>query len=181
MQGHYKLGFAYDSSTNEDYFNSAGELLSGQRGLGNKTNFWVAADQMVHRNGPGATDGIILIAGFVHSDPALSAYADQAYIAALDRDFWPARPQDTIGILFNYQHVSGQLATEQALDQEFGLPIANGATGVQTDEEILEVNYNIHVYRGVSFQPDFQYVFRPNAQSNIRDAAVFGFKSHINF
>ena len=35
--------------------------------------------------------------------------------------------------------------------------------------------------RGVDFQPDFQYVFRPNAQSNIHDAAVLGFKSHVTF
>jgi porin len=46
---------------------------------------------------------------------------------------------------------------------------------------ILEVNYNIHVYRGLTFQPDFQYVFRPNAQSNIKDAAVLGFRAHIEF
>ncbi|MBV9748171.1 MAG: carbohydrate porin, partial [Acetobacteraceae bacterium] len=39
----------------------------------------------------------------------------------------------------------------------------------------------IHVFRGVNFQPEFQYVFRPNAQSNIRDAAVFGFKGHVEF
>jgi porin len=181
MPGHYKLGFAYDSSTNTEYFDSAGALLSGIRGTGNKTNYWVATDQMIYRNGPGASDGIILLAGYVHSDPTLSPYADQVYVGALDRDFWPSRPQDTIGILFNYQHVSGQLATEQMLDQEYGLPIANGATGVQTDEEILEVNYDIHLFRGVSLEPDFQYVFRPNAQSNIRNAAVFGFKSHISF
>ena len=181
LPGHYKLGFAYDSSTNQQFFDSAAGLLSGTRATGNKTNYWVAADQMIFRNGPGATDGIILLAGYVHSDPSLSVYTDQVYVAALDRDFWPARPLDTIGILLNYQHVSDQLATEQELDASFGLPIANGATGVQTHEAILEVNYDIHVARGVSFQPDFQYVFRPNAQTNVKDAAVFGFKSHINF
>jgi porin len=181
MPGHYKLGFAYDSSTDQQFFTSSAALLSGTPSTGNKTNYWIAADQMIFRNGPGATDGIILLAGYVHSDPALSNYTDQVYIAALDRDFWPARPQDTIGILFNYQHVSDQLAAEQALDAEFGLPIAGNATGVQTHEAILEVNYDIHVARGISFEPDFQYVFRPNAQANIKDAAVFGFKSHINF
>jgi porin len=180
-RGHYKLGFAYDSSTDQQFFTSSAALLSGTPSTGNKTNYWIAADQMIFRNGPGATDGIILLAGYVHSDPALSNYTDQVYIAALDRDFWPARPQDTIGILFNYQHVSDQLAAEQALDAEFGLPIAGNATGVQTHEAILEVNYDIHVARGISFEPDFQYVFRPNAQANIKDAAVFGFKSHINF
>jgi porin len=181
MPGHYKIGFAYDSSTNNQFFNNAGELLNGTRATGNKTNYWLAADQMIVRNGPGAADGIILLAGYVHSDPALSAYADQVYVAALDRGFWPARPLDTIGVLFNYQHVSDQLANEQAADMEFGLPLANGATSIQTTEENIEVNYDIHVMRGVNFQPDFQYVVRPNAQANIRNAVVLGFKSHISF
>ncbi|HEX3575187.1 MAG TPA: carbohydrate porin [Rhodopila sp.] len=181
MPGHYKLGFAYDSSSNAAYFDSAGALLSGIRGTGNKTNYWVAADQMIHRNGPGAADGIILLAGYVHADPALSPYTDQVYVGALDRDFWPSRPLDTIGVLFDYQHVSDQLATEQMLDAEYGLPLANGATGIQTNEAVLEVNYDFHVLPGLSVEPDFQYVIRPNAQSNIGNAAVFGFKSHISF
>ena len=33
----------------------------------------------------------------------------------------------------------------------------------------------------VNFQPELRYVFRPDAQSNIRGAAVFGFKTHIEF
>ena len=64
---------------------------------------------------------------------------------------------------------------------EFGLPFANGATGIQTHQEIIELNYDIHVAQGVNFEPDFQYYFRPNGQSNIKDAALLGFKSHINF
>ena len=31
----------------------------------------------------------------------------------------------------------------------------------------------------VSFAPDFQYFIRPNAQTNLHDAALLGFKSHI--
>jgi len=95
--------------------------------------------------------------------------------------FWAARPQDAVALLFDYSTVSGQLGKVQAQQQELGLPLSNGATGVQTYEMVLEVNYNIHVYRGLSFQPDFQYVFRPNAQSNIRDAAVFGFRANVSF
>jgi carbohydrate-selective porin OprB len=33
----------------------------------------------------------------------------------------------------------------------------------------------------VDFRPEFQYIIRPNGQSNIRDAAVFGFKIHVEF
>lgn len=181
MPGHYKLGFAFDSSTDNKFLNSLSSFRNGNGGTGNKTEFWALADQMVVRNGPGTTDGIILLAGYAHADPNLSGYSDQVYAAVLDRDFWAARPQDTIGFLFNYAGVSGALGKEQALDSEFGLPFANGATGIQTHQEIIELNYDIHVAQGVNFEPDFQYYFRPNGQSNIKDAALLGFKSHINF
>ena len=46
---------------------------------------------------------------------------------------------------------------------------------------ILNATYNIHVGNGVDFAPNFQYYFQPNTQGNIEDAAVFGFKSHVNF
>jgi porin len=59
--------------------------------------------------------------------------------------------------------------------------LSNAATGIQTNEMILEVNYNIHVYHGLDFRPEFQYIIRPNGQTNIRNAAVFGFKSSVAF
>ena len=59
--------------------------------------------------------------------------------------------------------------------------MSKNATGVQSHEMILEVNCSIHVFRGVKLQPDFQYVFRPNAQVNIRDAAVCGFRASVEF
>ena len=86
-----------------------------------------------------------------------------------------------MALLFNYNTMSGPLGKVQAEEAELGLPFSNGATGVQTHEMILEANYNIHVYRGLDFRPEFQYVFRPNAQSNIHNAAVFGFKAHVQF
>jgi porin len=181
LPGHYKIGFGYDSSNT--FKNFSASLPSGAPApthTGN-TQVWVLVDQMLLRQGPGDQDGIIALAGYIHNDPENSVYADQYFVGALDRGFWPARPQDTAALLFNYSTVSGQLGKVQAQEQELGLPFSNNATGVQTHEMILEVNYNIHVYRGLSFQPDFQYVFRPNAQSNIRNAAVFGFRAHVWF
>ena len=136
---------------------------------------------MLVRQGSGDQDGIIALAGFISNDPENSVYAEQYFIGAIDRSFWAARPQDTMAILFDYNTVSGQLGKVQAQEQELGLPLSNGATGVQTHEMVLEVNYNIQVYRGLNFQPDFQYVFRPNAQSTIHNAAVFGFRANVSF
>jgi porin len=183
LPGHYKIGFGYDSSNTFTNFSAALTTRSGTPApthTGN-TQVWVLADQMLVRQGPGDQDGIIVLGGFVHNNPQNSVYAEQYFVGALDRGFWAARPQDTAALLFTYNTVSGQLGKVQAQEQELGLPISNGATGVQTHEMLLELNYNIHVYRGLSFQPDFQYVMRPNAQSNIHNAAVFGFRAHVWF
>ncbi len=181
LPGHYKIGFGYDSSNTFKNFSAALTPSSPAPTHKGNTQVWVLADQMLVRQGSGDQDGIIALVGFVHNNPENSTYAEQYFVGALDRGFWPSRPQDTVALLFTYNTVSGQLGKVQAQEQELGLPLSNNATGVQTHEMILEANYNIHVYRGLSFQPDFQYVFRPNAQSNIRNAAVFGFRAHVWF
>ncbi len=182
LPGHYKIGFAHDTTDYNKYLTTPASVLTGATpNRGQKEEWWALIDQMVLRTGPGATDGLILLAGYVHGNPEFSDYANQVYAGLLLRDFWKARPLDTIGLLFNYANVSSQLGKEQALDIRYGLPIANGATGIQTHQELVELNYDIHVFRGVNFEPDFQYYWRLNGQSNIPNAAFFGFKSHISF
>ncbi len=186
LPGHYKLGFAYDNSSYNDFYvgdNGAPALLTGDAYRIHKghTQFWALFDQMVVRNGPGANDGVTVLGGYAHNDPTTSVYHDQYFIGALDRSFWKARPLDTAGVLFSYVNVSPYVAKAEQLEGQLGLPLSGGATGVQRHEEIVELNYDIHVYRGVNFQPEFQYVIRPNAQSNINDALVFGFKTHVAF
>jgi len=187
MPGHYKIGFGYDSSsTFKDFATALSATANTSPGAtrstrtGN-TQVWVLADQMVVRQGPGDTGGIILLGGFVHNDPNNSPYAEQYFAGALDQGFWRARPKDTVGLLFSYNTVSGALGKAQTREAELGIPFSNSATGVQRHEMILEANYDIHVAQGLNVQPEFQYVFRPNAQSNIHDAAVFGFKAHVAF
>ncbi len=183
LPGHYKIGFGYDSSNTFTNFSSVLTTPPGAKPpthTGN-TQVWVLADQMLVRQGPGDQDGIIVMGGYIHNNPINSVYADQFFVGALDRGFWAARPQDAVAMLFSYNTVSGQLGKVQAQEQALGLPFSNNATGVQTHEMILEINYNVHVYRGLSFQPDYQYVIRPNAQANIRNASVFGFRAHVWF
>lgn len=184
LPGHYKLGFGYDTSQfgmftpTQSPGGLPGSTTYTHRG---NTQVWALADQMLLRHSKGDQSGLIALAGFVHNDPQNSSYAEQYFVGLLDKGFWAARPDDGVGMLFSYDTVSGQLGKVEALEQEFGLPFSSGSTGVQTHEMVLEVNYQLHVYHGVNLNPEFQYVFRPNAQSNIHDAAVFGFKSHISF
>ena len=185
LPGHYKLGFGYDTSSGyEDFGNELAATgvpgFTAKSRSGN-TQMWVLADQMLVRSGPGDGDGLVALAGFIHNDPNNSVYAEQYYAGAVERGFWKARPKDAIGLLFMYDTVSGRLGSVQELEAMQGLPLGNGATGVQRREMILETNYDIQVFRGVNVEPDFQYVFRPNAQSSIKDAAVFGVKAHVEF
>jgi porin len=183
LPGHYKVGFGYDTSTYPKYLTTAASVLAGRgNGNDNKYGIWVLADQMVYRTGPGPTDGLTLLAGYVHTNPSVSNYANQVFAGAVYKNFWHERPQDTISFLFNYANISGALGNQQSLDLAFGLPTVGSSTNaVQKHQEIIELNYNIHVTQGVSFQPLFQYYFRPNGVNNIKDAAILGFKSNINF
>jgi porin len=185
LLGHYKLGFGYDtSSTYKDFTNPLAAAgvpgYTAQTHTGNIQG-WALADQMLVRNGPGNDQGLIGLVGLIQNDPDNTQYGRQYIVAFLDRGFWDVRPQDGAGILFTYVDVSNRLATVEGIEQSLGLPLSNNATGVQSHEAILEINYDVHVYRGVRFQPDFQYVFRPNAQANIHDAAVFGFRARVEF
>ena len=122
-----------------------------------------------------------------HAKPFSVVEPVEIVIAALDRDFWKARPFDTIGVAFSYLSVPNSLTKTEELQQELGQTITGtggqfydgSLPGIQTHTMNIEANYQIHVFRGVTFAPDFQYYFRPNAQGNLHDAALLGFKSHI--
>jgi porin len=182
MPGHYVVGFGYDSSRFKSFASvlpaSSGTPAASQNG---NTQLWVLADQMLVRHGGGSQDGVIALAGYVHNDADRSPYGQQYFAGLLDRGFWRARPGDAVGLLFTYFKMSNVLGQVQAQQEALGIPFADGVTGVQTNEMVVEVNYNIHLYHGVDFQPDFQYVVRPNAQSNIHNAVVFGFKANVEF
>ena len=187
LPGHYKLGFVYDNNDHTDEYFSINGAPYEENGLPPRirkgsSSVYVQVDQMVRRNGRGPNAGLVLLGGYSHNDPETSVGEDQYYVGAQDGGFWPSRPFDQINVLMTYQNVSGLAAESQAIALAEGLPpllTVNAATGVQRWTMTFEANYAIRVFRGVTFAPDFQYYIRPNAQSNLPDAAFLGFKSHI--
>jgi porin len=191
LPGHYSVGFIYDNNNHNDNYldaNGAPFVLSGlpPKVRKGQTAEYALVDQMVLRHGPGATNGLIAFAGFYHNDDNTSTRTSQGEVGLIDHGFWKARPQDGISAAFSYLEVSDQVSKTEALQQELGLPITgtgqfydSSTPGVQSHTYNFEVNYQIHVFRGVTFAPDFQYFIRPNAQANLSNAAVIGFKSHI--
>lgn len=186
LPGHYKLGVGYDTSNYPDFYaDAAGGPLAltgaNPRNHHGRVIWWALADQMLLRHGAGDDAGLIALAAYTHGDPATTAYESQYTLGLLDKGFWASRPSDTIGLLATYQTLSGALGRQQVLEQAFGLPLSNNATGKQTSELIFEANYDIHVYRGVNVQPEFQYIVRPNGESDRKDVQVLGFKTHVTF
>jgi carbohydrate-selective porin OprB len=51
----------------------------------------------------------------------------------------------------------------------------------QNAETVVEANYRLQLAPWLYVTPDFQYVIRPNGQSDIDDAAVFGGEIGIDF
>lgn len=117
--------------------------------------------------------------GLIYNDPHTALRDYEIYGALINRGFWRNRPYDTIGIAFSYTHIAKNVQKTEALLQSQNQTMINHATGIQRHTSVLEVNYAIHVMRGVIFQPVFEYYFRPNGQGNLPDAAMLGFKSHI--
>ena len=187
LPGHYKVGFVYDDNNHlDDYLSVAGTPfeVTGPpiRPRKGSTTAYALFDQMLVRNNPGPTAGLLALAGYVHNDPETSVRSDQFFAGIEDGSFWQARPYDGINALFSYQKISGLAGKSQAIARNEGLPnfdTLGGASGVENYAMSFELNYAIHVYRGFYFAPDFQYYIHPNAQTNLPDAAFLGFKSHL--
>jgi porin len=185
LPGHYKLGAGYDTSPGHQDFGN-GLAAEGAPGFTAKvrsgaTQVWALADQMLVRNGKGGANGLIALGGYIHNDSYDTAYARQYFAGFIDAGFWAKRPKDSIAVLMTYVEISPRLGQVQTAEEALDLPISNSATGRQTHEAVFEANYKARICQGVSLQPDFQYVFRPNAQANIPDAAVFGARASVDF
>ena len=55
------------------------------------------------------------------------------------------------------------------------------ATGIQIHEMIREADDNIDVYRGLDFGARVRICVSAKRQSNIGNAAMFGFKAYVEF
>ena len=188
LPGHYKVGYAIDNAPHKDnYYDVNGNpyVISGlaQRTVNYSWAAWFLADQMVWRHHtPGNPDaGLVVLGGFYANSPRTQTRAQQYEIGFVDSGFWKARPLDGIGVNFTYVRVAGSVSDTQRLQLARGMSLMNGSYGIQNYGEVLEANYRIHVMRGVTFAPDFQYYFRPGGQAALHNAAMLGFKSHIQF
>jgi porin len=186
LPGHYKLGFAHDTSDYPDVLRDASGqpfVLTGAPPAQHdgRNSAYLLADQMVHRSGKGPTDGLILLGGYVRSDRDTSQFSRFAFLGAIAPSPLAGRPHDSMGAVVAWAKISDPLIETQVLQAAAGLPLANDAVGVQSKETILEAEYEIALGKGLSLTPDIQYIVRPGAARTYPNATVVGLQLKADF
>lgn len=186
LPGHYKIGFAVDTSNyNDNAFDAAGMpfVLSGAppRVHGSRRSWYVLADQMLHRNGDGGTNGLILFGGYVHSAPRTSQLSESGFVGLVEQGFLTSQPGDSVGVMAAYVKASESLNLTQSLQQAAALPLAHGAPGPQTHEWVIEGRYSTVLTKGFTVTPDVQYIVRPSASTKIPNAVALDLRATITF
>lgn len=184
--GHYKIGGVLMTAPSPDnYYDSEGlpYALTGRSPRTHHDGFgaWFMADQHIMNHYHDKKRGITLLSGFLYNDKRIALREWQVYGALIDRGIFRSRPFDTFGVSFTYEKIApGVQATEGMLINAGKFSkLPNHATGVQRHASVFEINYAIHVSRGIIFQPLLEYFIRPNGQGSLHNAALLGFKSHI--
>ncbi|OAG74389.1 carbohydrate porin [Gluconobacter japonicus] len=183
LVGHYELGYSYDNSRYPNLYEDIHGNSWQQTGLprryeAGRNSAWLIMDQMLMRNGPGDTNGLILMAGAMYSDGKTVSMRDHTWVGMIDTGKAWGRPLDTIGAMWQHFDMSTTAALQQESSKELNLPYQDtqwGAVyGPQSHENVYELFYSAHVARAMAIQPDFQYIQRPSATTTFHDAAVLG-------
>ena len=186
LVGHYKLGYDRDTHQYADVTNSL--LPPGTQPIGHPRNVYYALlDQMLLRQGKGPTDGLIAFGGWVHADARVSPLTQQVFTGLTETGAAWGRAGDTLGVAWHWIEMSAGFTRAQEAQQLLGngtglsLDGFGPSYGPQNTEQVVELDYTAGIYHGVTLMPDFQYIIRPGATTNTRNAAVLGFRSNINF
>jgi carbohydrate-selective porin OprB len=84
---------------------------------------------------------------------------------------FPGRDHDRVGVAFVCSKISDSLSN-------FGTPLGGAPLG---SEKAVELNYSLRITPYWYIQPLFQYYVDVGANSALPNAAVFGFRTKVNF
>lgn len=190
LLGHYKIGAWYDSSTYNDLYEDAhggswqASGLPPRRQSGLWTG-WMMFDQMLHRNGPGLSNGLIAIGGVGYAAGRISPMKFHEWIGFLDSGTPWGRPADTVGIMYQHYEMSRSATLQEKSSKFLGLPfVANNfgpAYGIQRSEQAFEAFYSVNLMPATNFQFDVQYLDHVGATHVFPNAVVFGGQLTTNF
>jgi len=97
---------------------------------------------------------------------------DWAYETGFVGNGWmPTRPDSEVGLGFTQSHNSDKYIRSVALT----------GNSVERSEYGLELYYRDKLYKGITVQPDLQYVINPDTNPHIDNATIMGIRVSINF
>jgi len=133
---------------------------------------WLLADQMLYRRRPGSEIGLswfgALVVSLADNVNDMTSYFNTGLVY---RGLFPTGPADTTGFAVTAGWYSDDLDKARR---------AQGKSE-KDYEAVLELNHTFVLGRGLSFQPDIQYVIRPAGTGTIDNALVIGAKVAVQF
>jgi porin len=176
LPGNYKIGAYYDTSSKPDNFR---DVQGGSRALSGldarrkrgASGAYVLADQMLYRARPESDVGLTAFGGADFSDRATSYFDYFVEGGLIYQGVLASRPRDKLSFAVAYGHVSPSRADFQ---RDFNAANPTAPAGVQTHEILFELNYGIQISPWLHVLPNVQYIVRPGATGQIRNATVVG-------
>ncbi len=160
--GTFKFGAAYN-----------GGKFASPTGVRSSGNYLIYGDinQALYRAEAGSNRGFDATIGFDWSPDDVNRQNTQITAALRYNGVIPTRSQDALSFAVVYSKISDPFRFAEA---SIGLPLLGS-------ERAIELNYVLHVTPYVLFQPVFQYYVDVGANSRIPNAAIFGFRTQVNF
>ncbi|WP_462319919.1 carbohydrate porin [Halochromatium sp.] len=166
LPGTYKLGGFWMNGDYQDLSSTDDATVSGNAML------WLLADQRLYRAEPGSERGLSALGAWVISlEDKVNFLDQQVSVGLVYQGLIPGRDQDSAGLLFTKGWVTDQ---RNQARRASGLP-------TQHAESVLELNYKIALGRGITLQPDMQYIIDPAGTGEIDDALLIGAQITIDF
>jgi porin len=157
LPGSVTFGGYFDSS-DFDFLDQSGRTRDGNYG------FYLLLDQVVYREGGlGSGQGLTPWGALTLApDQKINTIPFSAAGGLVYQGLIPGRDDDLTALAVYYGEFSDKLQDHNA-------------------ETVIEANYRLQLAPWLYVTPDFQYVIRPNGQSDIDNAAVFGGEIGIEF
>lgn len=174
LEGTWGIGGWRDTAPHPDLYLGANGLPLAWDGdmeamvRGSNGGAYVLGRQQLTHNAAGG--GLVVLGSFVQSSGTVNRIDQEATLAVEWLAPFASRPKDRIGFAI------GSIRTSRHAALAIGA--ANAVNG--TDDPIpkrqynAELNYNIHLWRGVQLLPNIQYIMYPAGLRSLHDVTVFG-------
>jgi porin len=175
LQGSYKIGAWYNSSTAPDVAeNIYGQplLINGGPPLLRHGQYGAYLNLQQQLTAPTADRGLSVFFNATYADRRTSTQDNQFAVGLLYKGPLDYRPADTLGFAVGRTHVNSRLA-----DAETQLNAVNPNTvGVQGSEYVGEVFYGVQLTRWLELRPNVQYVAQPGGIARSTNDVIVGLR-----